>query len=179
MSEHRVATRYARAVFQLADEQGQADAVRQDMAGLHALIASSADFRVFLTHAGLTAAEQRVALEALFKNRAAELVTRLLDFLVDRRRLPILGELCAAFEEQYRDARGILPAHVTSAFDLRPDQVEALRGKLETKYKKHVDMTVNTDAKLLGGFVVIVKDDVHDFSVKGRLEALRANLAHV
>ena len=40
-------------------------------------------------------------------------------------------------------------------------------------------MDFPVDASLLGGFVVIVKDDVHDFSVKGQLEALRANLVHV
>ncbi|MCC6579061.1 MAG: F0F1 ATP synthase subunit delta, partial [Phycisphaeraceae bacterium] len=72
----------------------------------------------------------------------------------------------------------ILKARLVSAFALRPEQIDALRRKLEAKYQKQIDLAVDTDSSLLGGFVVQVRDTVHDCSVRGKLTALYASLAH-
>lgn len=177
MSEHRVATRYAKALFQLAEEQLATDAVQHDLEKLEALIRANADLAAFLAHAGLSPAEQHSALETIFRGRVHDLVWRLLAFVVERRRLPHLHAICAAFAERYREARNILQANLTTAFELRPDQIAALRDRLAAKYQKQIELTVDTNASLLGGFVVRVRDVVHDFSVQGRLGALHAELA--
>ncbi|MCE9616673.1 MAG: ATP synthase F1 subunit delta [Lentisphaerae bacterium] len=178
MSEYRVAARYAKALFLLSEEQGATVAVRQDLADLRRLIQATPDLASFLAHAALSSREQQVILDALFKGRAAPLTARLLGLLVERRRLMVLPDVCSAYEDFYRAAHQILEARLVSAYPLRPDQVEALRQKLETKYRHQIDLAVDTDAALLGGFVVRVRDTVHDCSVRGKLDALFTSLAH-
>lgn len=178
MSEHRVAIRYARALFQLAEEQGAAPALQEELKGLLGLISQSPELAPFLANATLSQAEQSRAVQALFAGRISPLLKRTIDFLISRRRLAILSDLGEAYEELYRESRQILSAQVTSAFDLRKDQLDAIRRKLETKYQKTIELAAQTDPSLVGGFVLRVRDTVHDFSVRGRLHALYSTLAH-
>jgi len=176
MSDYRVAIRYAKALFQLADEQGVTNAVQSDLTALRALIDATPELRGFLANAAMTHTEQRTIVDALFLGRATKLVHQAIAFLIARRRLPLLADVCAAFQDLFLEARQILPARVMSAFPMPAGQIDALRQKLATKYQKQIELTAGTDATLIGGFIVRVKDHVHDCSIKGQLDMLRATL---
>ena len=79
----RAAKRYAKALFELAEEQGATDAVQRDFEKLAGLIRGNTDLAAFLSHAGLSPAEQQNGLKALFEGRVHDLIWRLLVFLVE------------------------------------------------------------------------------------------------
>lgn len=179
MSDYQVSTRFARALFQLAEERQCADVVYREMLNLSALLRDAgAPLAPLITHAALSEAQQRQVLKALFGDRLSPLTNQFLQFLAERRRLSVLPAICEAYDKRYRESRQLLHAEIVGAKDLAPEQVQALSRKLEAKYHMNIEAAVSTDPSLLGGFVVRVADVVHDYSVRGQLDALRTAIMH-
>ena len=49
---------------------------------------------------------------------------------------------------------------------------------LETKYGRKVNAQVEVDPELIGGARIVVGDKVIDATVRGKLDAMKAALAH-
>jgi F-type H+-transporting ATPase subunit delta len=81
------------------------------------------------------------------------------------------------FRRLYNRREGIVEADATSAAELDPDEVAALRSRLEQITGEKVELQTHVDASLLGGVQVRVGDLLIDGSVRGRLERLRNRLA--
>ena len=92
--------------------------------------------------------------------------------LADNKRLPLLAEIAAQFEQLKAQQEKSVNVEVASAFPL-PDALadklaQALRGKLQ----REVSINTVVDQSLLGGVVVRAGDVVIDGSVRGRLAKL-------
>ena len=178
MAGRQVAMRYAKALYALARDENRVEATRDGLATLRRLIGESRELRRFLEHAALDAREQREAIQAALGAWASPFLMRFLNFLIARRRLALLAEICAAYEDLYREAHGLLGAHVVSAVPLTDAQREALRAKIAARCRQTVEITADINPGLIGGFVVQVGDTIYDYSVSGKLEGLRATLAN-
>lgn len=176
MARSKAEIRYARALFRLAEEKGVADGVSAELRALRDVIRSSQELRDFLAHPLLAVERQESILRAMFERSLSELTVRFLAFLAVRRRLPELDGICDEFENLYLEARSILRIAIVSAFELRANQVEAICAKMAARHGKRVQATLSVEAGLLGGFLVRVRDTVHDYSVRGKLDAMRMAL---
>lgn len=141
--------------------------------------------------AAVVADEQVQALvsnPAVDNGRVAELVlsvcgdvmgsdgANLVHLLAENKRLGLVAEIAAQFQVLKAAQEGELSAHVTSAYELTPEQMAGLVGKLETKFGRKINATQSTDPELIGGVVVQVGDEVMDASVRGGLETLGVTL---
>ena len=72
----------------------------------------------------------------------------------------------------------MLDARIVSAMPMNDDQVRPLVAALEAKSKRRVNAQVEVDPQLIGGARILVGDKVIDATVRGRLDAMRAALAH-
>jgi len=98
--------------------------------------------------------------------------------LVENRRLSLLPEIVAQFEQRRAEAEGRVEVDVVSAFTLDPAQLKTLEQALTRKFGRAVQLHTRTDATLVGGVVIRAGDTVIDGSVKGRLNALASYLSH-
>ena len=96
--------------------------------------------------------------------------------LADNRRLALLPEVSARFDELKSEAEGVIDVTVTSAAPLDDSQ----RGKLASALQKRLGRTVRlqcaTDPALIGGAVLRAGDLVIDGSLRGRLERIAYEL---
>jgi F-type H+-transporting ATPase subunit delta len=95
-----------------------------------------------------------------------------LEVLVRNNRINQLGSILEAWRESINRASGVAMANVRSAHQLSSAEEEELRRALEAKTGKRIDLHVETDPSLLGGFVAKIGSEVFDASVAGRLERL-------
>ena len=93
-------------------------------------------------------------------------------------RLAVVAEIRALFEELKRDHEGVLEVQIHSAFALDDDQKSRLVRRLESKYSRKVSAQVSVDPRLIGGVKIVVGDKVLDATVRGKLDAMTAALAH-
>lgn len=168
--------RYARALFLQAEEKGASVAVNDELRMLRRLIRDSSDLKAFLSHPLLPADKQQQVLTAIFGKRLNDVTSGFLGFLASRRRLRLLSGICEKFEGLFLESRNILRISIVSAFDMSREQVDAIQKAMAKKYGKQIEADVTIDANLLGGFVIQVRDTVHDCSVRGKLNMLQLAL---
>lgn len=176
MSVSIVAKRYARAFFDLALEKGVLPDAENDISGIAELLRDQPDFAAFVENPVIPAEQQTQALQALFANKLRAETLEFLHFLVAKNRLNALQGICRAFAILGREHHNILEVTVTSAIALTPEQVERIREKLRQRYGKTIELSLEEDPALIGGFQIQVGDQVLDSSVATKLETFRRNV---
>ena len=99
-------------------------------------------------------------------------VNGLVRLLVENGRLGFLPNIATAFAELKDASDNVARATITSAFALSERQVDGLRTALARRTHRHVELTLEIDARLMAGVIVQQGDMVLDGSARGRLEAL-------
>ncbi|RIK42651.1 MAG: F0F1 ATP synthase subunit delta [Chloroflexi bacterium] len=177
MAVRGVAKRYARAVFDLAQEAGTIEAVQADLTTL----ANAVTDRVvgaFLTDPSVHEADKINAVRALFTGPEQQLTRSLAQMLVQRRRIDAAPEILEVYRDLALEARGIAIADVTTAVELSEQERAEVRQRLGSILGKQIELRTNVDPEIIGGLVARVGDQLIDGSVTTQLRAMRAALAH-
>ena len=101
-----------------------------------------------------------------------------LNTLAQNRRLAVLPEVAAIYEELRADVENITDVHITSAVQLDEAQRTRLTAALKRRLKRDIRLHCEVDASLIGGAVVRAGDFVIDGSLRARLERLAAQIMH-
>jgi F-type H+-transporting ATPase subunit delta len=103
-------------------------------------------------------------------------VRNIVILLAERGRIELLPVVAAEFRRLYNVQTGVVSAVVTSAAKLTGDELAAVRSRVEAMTGATVELEAVVDEKLIGGLTVRIGDQLHDASVRGRLERLREQL---
>ena len=103
-------------------------------------------------------------------------VAQFVSVMAENHRLGLSSEVATLFAELRSALDAAANVTVTSAFDVADATIEQLSASLTAKLGKTVDMTVETDASLIGGAIIRAGDMVIDGSVRGRLHKLATAL---
>lgn len=177
VGQRGAARRYARALLDVALDQGGAEALADDLGQAAALLAENAELHRALTHPGLPIERRRKVAADVFGGRGAHaLLTRLVDMLIERGRLDLLPDVRDAFLAAWNDRRGVVTATAVTAGELSQAQVDRLAKALSAAAGRSVELTTAVDPGVLGGVKVTMGGRIYDGTVRGRLEALRHHL---
>jgi F-type H+-transporting ATPase subunit delta len=162
---------YAKAVFAEASEKGALDAWSADLALLAACVAD-ADMAKVLVHPSLTAQQQAQALTDVCGDKLNEAAKNLVAVLAENKRLMLVPEIAALYEELKAQLQNTVDVVVTSAFELSNEQADKLAQALKAKLQCDVRLTSEIDETLIGGAIIRAGDLVIDGSVIGKLSKL-------
>jgi F-type H+-transporting ATPase subunit delta len=169
-----VAGRYAAALFDLASDEGQADAVEGELKALRAAINESDDLRAFLKSPVYTQEDQLAAVSALADKAGYSVMTsNFLKLVATNRRLFALDAVINAFLAHAAAARGEVSAQAVSAAPMNDEQVKSLRLEIESMVGKAVNLELKVDPDLLGGLIVKVGSQMIDSSLRTKLNKLK------
>ncbi|WP_333682617.1 F0F1 ATP synthase subunit delta [Pontibaca methylaminivorans] len=175
-----IAARYATAVFEIAEESGELDALEKGVADLGAALDESEDLRKLIASPLLARREQRDAIRAVAEAmKVAPVLRDTLALMADKRRLFAMPALLAALRDLLADHRGEVVAEVTSARALSPEQTEKLAAALSRNMGKTVTIHATTDEELIGGLVVKMGSKMIDTSIRARLASLQNAMKEV
>jgi F-type H+-transporting ATPase subunit delta len=169
-----VARRYARAVFEIAQEENNLDGWLRDLRTIRDVLLDPT-LGAFLQNPSVPT-EQKLR---MVDNSVANLGTKQRNFvglLIEKRRTSLIDEIVAAFEDQLDDIRGVVHARVTTAVQLTEEEASIVTRGLDAYTGRHVIVATTIDPAILGGFVARIGDRLIDASIVGRLNALRESL---
>ena len=178
MSTRASATRYARALFDVALAQSNVEQVGSDLAAFTGLVPQHPDLERVLTSPAVPAARKRALVEALLSRLelSSDTVSKILLLIADRDRLALLPDMLAVYRERLREHQHVVEAEVTTAEPLSEDRAAQLRQRLAKMTGRDVTMTTKVDPAIIGGMVARVGSIVYDGSVATQLHNIRQRL---
>ncbi len=175
-----VAARYATAVFELAREAGELDALQADLDALDGALEASADLRAVIASPLYSRAEQGRALQAVADRLGlGTLMRNTLGLMAEKRRLFVLPALIRAVRARIAAERGEVTAEVVSARKLTKAQEAKLAAALKAAVGKDVKVNAAVDESLIGGLVVKLGSRMIDSSIATRLARMQNAMKEV
>jgi F-type H+-transporting ATPase subunit delta len=166
------ASRYAKAIFELAQEEGRIDEWAAQLALIRQVLEDPGAAEV-LANPSISSEVRMKAVEQLDLPGIDPEGMNLMRMLVHAGRAHRAGEIGDRFEVLADEAAGRVRATVTTAIPLGEDDQEALRKDLSRQLGKDVRLEARVDPAILGGLVLLVGDRLTDGSVAARLDQLR------
>lgn len=169
------ARRYARAIFDLATEEGQVEEWGRRLEGVREVL-SMPDVRGVLVNPSVPVQRRQEVAEALLGSRVGPEGVNLAKLLVGANRVGVVDAITEEFGRLADDAAGRVQATATTAVPLDRPAADKLVGELSNKLGREVRLDERVDPGIIGGLVLQIGDRVIDASVATRLQQLRRRL---
>ncbi len=169
--------RYAKALLDLAREQGQDDAVLRDVGALSEAWKVSAELRDIVGNPVLPKPALKAAVDAVMERLGCStLVRNTIKLMADKGRLGHLDDVLRALEELAEAETGRVRVEVVSAKPLSDSYYARLTEKLRRATDREIVLVKKQDPSLIGGVVTRIGDQVFDGSLSNRLSELKESL---
>lgn len=171
---NEVSERYARALFELADEAGRIDQVRGDLKSLRAMMADSEDLRRAVSSPLFSSEDKGKALVAIAAKAKFDMITaRFLGLLTQNGRAAALSAVIVGYERLWALKTGVVGAEVVSARPLTTAQTNKIKSALRAALGQDPELEARVDPSILGGLKVKVGSKLFDASLKTKLDTLK------
>jgi len=168
-----LAGRYASALFDLARDERQIDAVSRSLDSLNQALADSRDFSELVGSPMVGREDAGKAFAALAPQLGLDpITTNFLAVLARNGRKNQLRNVIRDFKRLAADHRGEATAEVTTAHSLKDDQIKALKAQLKGRAGRDVTIDAKVDPSILGGIVVKLGSQMIDSSIRTKLNRL-------
>ncbi|MCX6545140.1 MAG: ATP synthase F1 subunit delta [Acidobacteria bacterium] len=177
MTARTSATRYARALLDVALAEADPQAVEQQLAGVVDLFRGHADLWKVMTNPAVPVTRKQGIVSAMLpKLELSPVLDKLLKMMTGRDRIGLLPDLLEAYRSRLMDHQKVVQAQVTSAVPLTPDRVQKLEASLGALTGRKVLMKTATDPGMMGGIITRIGSTVYDGSVRRQLEKMRERI---
>ncbi len=166
------AKRYAKALYEIAAQEGRTLEVENELSALAASFKAGDEVERFIASPNISTETKWELISRAIEGKLSKPVISLMKLLVERDRTELLPELLEGYIQISGEALGIANATVYTTYplsDAEKQQVEAEFGQLVNK-KIRIDNVI--DSSLLGGMKVRIGDTLYDGSLSGKLERL-------
>ena len=164
MPNPRLASRYAKALIDLAIERGQLEEVFADMKWLQSVCKSNPVIKADV---------KKKIVEAVTTGRINELTAAFNRLIITKGRESFLPEISNAFIEAYKEEKNIHTVKLTTAVPVSEATKEAIVAQIKkTAGYQNIELEEKVNADLIGGFVLQIGDKLVDASIAYDLRAI-------
>lgn len=171
-----IAQVYARALFEVAQEQDKLDLVREQLGQFADALAESRELQTFFFSPYFSTEEKKDGLRRALDG-ADPAIVNFLEALLERHRMPVIFRIRDEYVRLWDAENQLLPVEVTSAVDLDDATVKSIGERIGEQTGQRVELTSKVDPSILGGIVLRVGNSILDASIKHRLDQLRKHVA--
>ena len=171
-----IATVYGRSLFEVAQEAGSLDVVREQLGQFADALADDRDLQIFFFSPYFSTEEKKDGLGRTVTG-ADPAVSNFLELLVEKHRMPAVFRIRRELDRLWERENKLLPVTITSAVPLDDDTVEGIGAAIREQTGRTVQLTSTVDPDVLGGIVLRVGNSILDASIRNRLDQLRKSVA--
>ncbi|MGU9955716.1 ATP synthase F1 subunit delta [Limosilactobacillus fermentum] len=173
LDQKTVANRYARAIFELAQEDGQLDQTYQELVSVRHVFLDNPSLAPLLAGVDLGIKEKQALVDQV-KEGASKYVANLLQMAFDYRRMSDMVAIVDEFERRYDEKHKRVHAEVVTAVQLDETRRNQLRDNLAARLgAQEIVLNEKVDPTILGGVVVKTANQTLDGSIKTKIEQIR------
>jgi F-type H+-transporting ATPase subunit delta len=177
MASTRAAIRYAKAILDLANSKGVAEAVNNDMKSIASAIDTNIELSTFIQNPTTKVEVKESALLEIFANVNG--VTKgLFHLLFENKRFEILEAIALEYKKLFDESNGVETAKVTTAIPMDAALEAKVLAKITTLSDKKITIENIVDPSIIGGFILRIGDQQYNASVANRLQVLKRELSN-
>lgn len=171
---------YGDALFELAIEENQIDALTEEIKTLQLILEENPEFSNLMNHPQILREEKAEVLESVFQGKISDALLGFIKIIILKDRYSQIHEILAYFLEEVKRYHKIGTAYVTAAMPLTKEQECDIENRLlETTAFEAMEMHYTVDPELIGGLKIRIGDRVVDHSIKRQLEILSKQMMDV
>jgi F-type H+-transporting ATPase subunit delta len=172
-----IAKRYARALYELGQEEGKEKAFLEELQGIVGVIGDSEELKSILESPLYDIVlKKRILKEVSSKISVSPYTVNFLNILLDKDRFFVLLEILEAYKTILDEISGRVRAKVVCASSIDDAQLKQVCQTLSKVFKKEVDVEVSVEPSLIGGMITEVEGMIYDGSVKTQISKLKQSL---
>jgi F-type H+-transporting ATPase subunit delta len=174
MKSKLVAKRYAESFLEsIRLSIGMASALKE-LKNLKMILRDNPDFGTLLDNSDIAYNEKFRIIDTALKDFTVE-IRDFLKLLLKKGRIGYVIDICDYVRVNYSNGDG-MDVLLKTTYPLDLDLIRKIKGKLEDKFKKRLNLHLELDADMLGGIQVTIGNTLIDGTVKKRLSDLRKKL---
>ena len=178
MKDRKLASRYARAMFDALQDPAAREKVDAFLNALGESIRQSPELRDFLLDPAVARADRKKLLSSIAERHAMPPETeRFLHLVIEQGRAEVLPSIGQAYHEIYEESMGVVAAEITTAVPMSDEMKQRAQSALEKMTSKRVRLQCSIEPELIGGAVTRVGSTIYDGSLRTQLESLRRQMS--
>ncbi|MEW5923987.1 MAG: ATP synthase F1 subunit delta [Candidatus Zixiibacteriota bacterium] len=179
MLAQQVAKKYSTALFELARERNLLDTAWEQFDALAGYLKKDRTLLDFMEAPQVSDEKKLALIEKAFANRLDKPFYDFLLVLVDKRRFKFIPDIIEHFDNLVREEKSIARAICISAVPLTDAERNKLVQNLQKKTSLKIELEEKVDKTILGGMVVMLRNQIIDGSIRHSLDLLRNRLLKV
>ena len=173
--QSRAAIRYAKAIYEIADEENFIKEIFNDMIRINKLNRDSSDFKNLLSNSIIDNLDKKKAILSLLdKNNS--ITEKLLDLLIHNKRVAIISDIASCFIHLYNKNNNIKEAIVITASPIDKDLEKKVLSQIKIPAAKSINLINLVDSSIIGGFIIRYDGKEYNASIKQNLKNLKTEL---
>ena len=173
----KIATPYARALFDFSVEKNIMHQITADFQNLEVFLDEAGQLTEYLNNPLINQKAKREILAKTLQSQLNAETFKFLMVLVNRNRISILKSVISKYLELVYETASIKMVEVSTAFAFTNLQKNTLIQKLkELTNAREIRLVITVDPSLIGGFLIKTESKVIDFTIKNQLQRLAKHL---
>ena len=173
--QSRAAIRYAKAIYEIADEENLINEIFNDMIRINKLNRDSSDFKNLLSNSIIDNFDKKKAILSLLEKNNS-ITEKLLDLLIHNKRVAIISDIANSFIQLYNKNNNIKEAIVITASPIDKDLEKKILSQIKIPAAKSITLTNLIDSSIIGGFIIRYDGKEYNASIKQNLKNLKTEL---
>lgn len=172
MAELTVENTYAQALYDAANEAGNAARVFDETKELINILEKNQDFKAFLVSPAISAKDKKKVLDEMFEGHMADELLNFLCLLVDKRRITNLEGMMRSYEKIYNHLDGIVDGVIYSVKPLSDEQLEGFSKEVAKLIGENIKLHNKLDESLIAGVKILIDGKIIDASYRNELNKI-------
>jgi F-type H+-transporting ATPase subunit delta len=166
MQNPRLAGRYAKSLMDIAKDNNAVDAVYADATALNKIFAGSKELVALLKSPIISADKKQSIFKELIGGKVNAITEQFINLVTNKGREAILPEVIVSLLEQYKQQHNINTVKLTVAAPMDSALQQSITKRIqEIMPNKQIDLQVNVNEALIGGFVLESNNTLFDASI--------------
>jgi F-type H+-transporting ATPase subunit delta len=176
MDESSISVRYARALFEVAEERDILIALKNDMKLIANVCNTSADFMRLLNNPVVKASQKIHIVSLIFKGKVEEITLDFLKLIIKNNREIFIPAVCRNILSFIKEARGIKTIILTTATNINEASLDNIGKIMEKELGSQVEISARINPGIIGGMILRIDDKQYDASIAAQLNKIKKEL---
>ena len=170
-----VASRYGLALYSLALEENRIDSWQKDVKTLKSIFKENTDFIMILGSSFISLEERLEIVEKTLVGVDKNIIG-LIDVIMENNRTDLILDVFESFNSYCNQYRGVSEGLIYSTLKLDQTVIDQIEKKISKIENNKVELKNVIDPSLIGGVKIVIKDRIHDGSIKHSIEMMKKDL---